>query len=795
MSFEVLARLTDIMGQYNAQALINDTTVAIKYFANSSADSIIINLAYSDVLTTNILDTSVPMVISLIPMTGTNKQGDLSWNLTFNPNQTGIFLINITFSLSNYEDALFIFHLTINKAQTTIYSSLPPDPTLYFDESFDFFLVYNNTDYNENITGLTEGAGITLNNTNISFLNRTGEYYWFRLNPVSLIVGYYATNITFEHVYFEISSINVSFEVLIHPTNISGQYGGQDIINDTTGVIEVFANSSADNIILNLKYISDISGMVLDTNTPLIISLILLTGTNEEGDLSWNLTFNPNQTGIFLINITFSLSNYEDALFIFHLTINKAQTVIHNSLPSDPTLYFDESLDFFLLYNNTDYNENITGLTEGAGITLNNTKVSFLNRTSEYYWYRLSPTPLPLGVHATNITFEHVYFEASFIIMSFDVLARLTDITGEYDGQALINDTTVVTRYFSNSSVDSITINLAYSDVLTTNILDTSTPMIVAFIPNTGTVKVGDLSWNLTFNPNQTGIFLINITFSLSNYEGALFIFHLTVIKAQTLIYNSLPSDPTIYYDESLDFFLLYNNTNYNENITGLIEGAGITLNNTNIDFLNRTGSYYWFRLSPITLSLGVHVTNITFEHVYFEASFIIMSFEVLARLTDITGEYDGQTLINDTTVVTRYFSNSSADSITINLAYSDVLTTNILDTSAPTIIVLIPTIGAVKVGDLSWNLSFDPNQTGVFLINITFSLSNYENALFIFHLTINKAQTVIHNSLPSDPTLYFDESLDFFLLYNNTDYNENITGLTEGTGITLNNTNIEFIN
>ncbi|MFX0183730.1 MAG: hypothetical protein ACFE95_11660 [Candidatus Hodarchaeota archaeon] len=795
LSFEVLARLTDITGQYDGQALINDTTVVTKYFANSSADSVIINLAYYDVLTTNILDTSAPTIITLISIISTTKEGDLSWNLTFNPNQTGVFLINITFSLSNYEDALFIVHLTINKAQTTIYNSLPSTPTVYYDESLDFFLLYNNTNYNENIIGLTEGDGITLNNTNIDFLNRTGDYYWFRLSPIPLVVGSYATNITFEHPYFKSSFIIVSFEVLIHPTNISGQYDGQPLINDTTVVTKYFANSSADSVIINLKYYSNITSTILDTNNPLITALIPITDTIKEGNLSWTLTFDPNQTGAFLINITFSLSNYEDALFIVHLTINKAQTIIYNSLPSTPTVYYDESLDFFLLYNNTNYNENITGLTEGDGITLNNTNIDFLNRTGDYYWFRLSPTPLLVGSYATNITFEHPYFESGFIIVSFEVLARLTDISGQYDSQPLVNDTTAVTKYYANSSADSVTINLAYYDVLTTNNLDTITPTIEALILITGTTKEGDLSWTLTFDPNQTGAFLINITFSLSNYEDTLFIVHLTINKAQTTIYNSLPPTPTVYYDESLDFFLLYNNTNYNENITGLTEGDGITLNNTNINFLNRTGNYYWFRLSPTPLVVGSYATNITFEYPYFESSFIIVSFEVLARLTDITGQYDGQALFNDTTVVTNFFANSSADSVIINLAYYDVLTTNILDTSTPMIEVLIPVTGTIKEGNLSWTLTFDPNQSGVFLINITFNLSNYEDALFIVHLTINKGQTTIYNSLPSTPTVYYDESLDFFLLYNNTNYNENITGLTKGDGITLNNTNVDFLN
>ncbi|MHA2095502.1 MAG: hypothetical protein ACW98F_12860, partial [Candidatus Hodarchaeales archaeon] len=684
---------TSISGVGEGQNLDNITGGLSKAYANSSADSIEINLRYYHKLANDTLNTNAPDIASQIPYGVPVKESNLTWTILFYPNKTGNFLINLTFSLTNYGSTTFIFNLTVTKSTTAIFSEIGTSTTLYYNESMDFFLLYNNTDYDENITGLTEGAGITLNSTKISFLNRTGEYYWFQLSPTTLGLGFHAINITFYHAYFESSSLIVSLEVLSRPTSTTGQYDSQALINDTTIVNLYFANSSADSLIINLEYYDVLTTNTLNTGAPTIESLIPITNTLKEGNLSWTITFNPNQTGIFLINITFSLTNYTTALFIFHLTVNKAPSTIYNSLLSDPQVFYDENEDFFLLYNNSYYNENITGLTQGLGITLNNTKVSFLNRTGNYYWFRLSPTTLVLGLHTSNITFYHSYFESSSLIVNFTVITRPTGITGLYNSQSLTNDTTIVNRYFANSSADVIAINLGYYDVLTTNILNTGAPTIESLIPITNTLKEGNLSWTITFNPNQTGIFLININFSLTNYTNALFIFHLTVNKAETAIYNSLSVDPIVYYDVSMDFYLLYNNTNYNENITGLAEGMGITLNNTKVSFLNRTGEHYWFRLSPNTLPLGFHITNMTFTHAYFETSSIIISFEVLARLTSITGQYNSQPLINDTTIVSKYFANSSADAVVINLEYYDILTTNTLDTSAPTIETLIPII------------------------------------------------------------------------------------------------------
>ncbi|MFW9855547.1 MAG: hypothetical protein ACFFFG_10825, partial [Candidatus Thorarchaeota archaeon] len=518
-------------------------------------------------------------------------------------------------------------------------------------------------DYNDTSGAPIGGGMITVDGNNANEINNV---YYYRLNTTDYAGEGIYSNLVINATHPNYVSREIVFDLIITPgeTSITGRSGGQTLTNITGGVSKSYANSSADNLSVNLRYYYILADDTLNTLAPSIVSPIPYNVPVKESNLTWTIVFNPNKTGSFLINVTFGLTNYNSSTFVFNLTVTKANTTIYSEIGTSAATYYNESLDFFLLYNNTEYNENITGLSEGAGITLNNTKVGFLNRTGDYYWFRIGPTTIPLGIHSTNITFAHIYFESSFIVVSFEVLPRPTDLTGQSGSQPLVNDTTVVTQYFANSSADSVVINLEYYDQFTSNILDTSSPLILAFIPITGTVKESNLSWTLTFNPNQTGSFLINISFNLANYKDALFIFHLTVFKAQTVIHSGLPSDPTVYHSEHLDFFLLYNNTNYNENITGLTLGSGITLNNSYIDFLNRTGDHYWFRLNPNSQAVGSYATNVTFSHIYFESSFIVVSFEVLPRPTDLTGQSGSQPLVNDTTVVTQYFANSSADSV-----------------------------------------------------------------------------------------------------------------------------------
>ena len=352
--------------------------------------------------------------------------------------------------------------------------------------------------------------------------------------------------------------------------------------------------------------------------------------------------------------------------------------------------------------------------------------------------------------------------------MSFQVIPRPTNITGLYNDQPLYNDTTIVNKYFANSSADGIIINLEYYDVLNTIVLSTSAPTLESFIPITSVIKEGNMSWTIIFNPNQTGIFVINLTFSLNNYTSALFIFHLIINKAETSIYLSLPNNPELSYGTFTDFFFLYINTNYNENITGLTEGAGITLNNTNISFLNRTGNCYWFRLSPTILPLGIHITNITFFHSYFENTSSIVIFNVFDRTMAIDNSLSNPT--NEQSIDflqqgERYF---------FNVFLNDSETNNPVNASIFSLPSKIEFLGIVSDGNHSF--SYNASLIGDFInLTIVFTRENYESIIYTISFTISPRNMVLESDLSTSQTIDYLQVGDIF--YFNVYLNDSRTG------------------
>ncbi|MHA2225363.1 MAG: hypothetical protein ACXAC8_09175, partial [Candidatus Hodarchaeales archaeon] len=282
-------------------------------------------------------------------------------------------------------------------------------------------------DYNDTLGDPIGGGTVTVDGNNTFNID---DIFYYLLNTTDYVgVGVYS-DLVINATHPDYVSKEIVFNLTITPgeTNISGRGEGLNLVNVTGGLSKAYANSSADNITINLRYYYLLADDTLNTGTPSIASQIPNYTPKKESNLTWTIVFNPNKTGSFLINITINLTNYNSSTFVFNLTVTKATTTIYSEIGTSATVYYNENVDFFFLYNNTNYNENITGLTEGAGITLNTTYITFLNRTGDYYWFRLNPTPLAVGTYATNITFEHPYFESSSIIASFEVLARSTSI-------------------------------------------------------------------------------------------------------------------------------------------------------------------------------------------------------------------------------------------------------------------------------------------------------------------------------------------------------------------------------
>ncbi|MHA2073588.1 MAG: hypothetical protein ACW97X_03140, partial [Candidatus Hodarchaeales archaeon] len=756
---------------------------------------------------------------------------------------------------------------------------------------------------NENITGLTNISGITIDNTSkVLYLNSTGDFYWFKFAPSPLASGIHVINITFDHIYYNTSSINLTFNVILRLTGIEGAdaLNGTSLINGTSTYTRYYSPSSYDNFSFSLRYydnLTDQTLVVLDDNINILAHLSIDTNYTTDGSNNWTFILDGSLLGTYQILITFTLENYRNSTFIVTLILKETNSSIGNQ-SVNPNLYpieitngsdfyfwvtwmseynepiIDSNIDIsnplYVVLNSTDevtgnhtfkftptitgsinititfettnytattFNINITSIettsasintttlvlewrknttlqiwynnSAGSPITgatiivdSDNLNPALFDVVSEAYYYKLNSTKyLTIGNYPSIQILASYYFHRNqTIFFNLIILPGNTSISCFSDSIEVYNDTTVIEQLFASSSADELDISLSYYHILTSDILDIGTPLIESLFPFS--MNEINSNWTIMLNPNTTGSFIINITFSLPNYESSKFIFHLNVKKAATTIYKEVVNGTNVFYNESFDFSLLYVNSNYNENITGLVEDIGIIIDNkTRVEFLYWSGNYTIFRFSPTPLSVASYSITITLKDTkLYNASLLTVLFNIIPRLTNITSSdtLDGSILENNSKTFYRHFSPSSFDNFSIWLRYYDLFTGQTLIVPS---ISLIETDSSIYIDtpirddtSYNWSLTFDASIIGTYTITITFSLDNYSTCRFIVFYTIQKADTKISkssiNPTPSPNNVTSNNVFEFWIEWQN-EYNECIN---DSNGVMINSTDIFLI-
>jgi hypothetical protein len=751
--------------------------------------------------------------------------------------------------------------------------------------------------YNDSSGDPIPGAEIFVigDSENVSY--NSGAYFYTLYSTNFPGVGFYPDNLIFAtHSNYTSSQVNFSVTITPGDTSINTWSKGQPILNNTPEYTRIYANSSMDNVSINISYYSIITNETLSTSSPVVASLLPYYVPFEELNNTWTLTFNPNQTGSFIINISFSLTNYNTSVFCFHLSVKKGETTIYSELSTPENIYYNEESDFFLVYNNINYNENITGLTNISGITIDNTsKVLYLNSIGDFYWFKFAPSPLALGIHVINITFDHIYYNRSSINLTFNVILRPTGIEGAdaLNGTNLINGTSSYTRFYSPSSYDNFSFSLRYYDNRTDQtlvVLEDNINISAHSSIDANYATDGSNNWTFILDGSLIGTYQIQITFTLENYHNSTFIVSFILKETNSSIGNQsvdlglypieIDNGSDFYFwvtwmsdynepiidsnidisnpiyvvlnstDEvtgnhtfkftptitgSINITLTFETTNYtattfNINITST-EATSASINATTLvlEWRKNTTIQIWYNNSagsPITgatiivdadyqnpalfdvvseayyykLNSTKFLTIGNYSSIQINASYffhrnqtIFFDLIILPGNTSISCFSDGIEVYNDTTVIEQPFASSSADELNISLSYYHSLSTDILDVGTPILESLLPF--SMNEINSNWTIMLYPNTTGSFIINITFSLSNYKSSKFIFHLNVEKAATTIYHEVVNGTNVFYNESFDFSLLYVNSDYNENITGLVEDIGIIIDNkTKIEFL-
>jgi hypothetical protein len=438
---------------------------------------------------------------------------DQSYNATFNtsgiiPGTVG----NITVTTHvnwfiNWTKVVFI-----NFVDSSLLNLDPPNLVLEWRENITLridYLTLNGTPISN--------ANIQVNYS-YAIYNDTMAAYTYRLNTTDFPgVGTYS-NIPINVTHLEYVSRHINFSLTIIPgaTNITGIANGEVCLNNSEFYIP-FANSSADSIYFNLQYYHAQTNDNLTSTEPYIESLIPHISSDMETDTSWTLTFNPNKTGRFVINITFNLTNYCPIFFMLNLNVENAQTMIQINSLTPVEIYYSESVEFSTFFLNTEWDENIT-LSEYGSIEIDDqAHLHFLNRTGEFYWFRFSGTQISLGLHTIQILFSHPYFKTSAISVVFSVIEMSTskisvsDVHFSNNGSIMVEDALSITiddyrtiREISIGSSDGINLWLNGTPVPEMNILVLQLSQ-APFSLNLSTIGWQYGSYNLTIQIHTIG--------------------------------------------------------------------------------------------------------------------------------------------------------------------------------------------------------------------------------------------------------------------------------------------------
>ncbi|MHA2248253.1 MAG: hypothetical protein ACXADY_25105, partial [Candidatus Hodarchaeales archaeon] len=692
-----------------------------------------------------------------------------NWTIEFNGTAVGNFLVNITFTLDNHTAATFQIRYVISQAHTTIISEIEQTTHLWND-SYDFALVVNNSD-----------ANITIDYPlKVELLNQTNDKYWFRFAAIALPIDTHDINISFSHDYFENSSILVAFTIIKRPTSLEARdaLNNSLLTNETATYYRQFSTGYADNFSIRISYYDANTGSVLNVTTDPIIekdSSLLIFKTKNILTYNWTIEFNGTAVGNFLVNITFTLDNYTAATFQIHYVIMQAHTTIISEIEQTTHLWND-SYDFVLVVNNSDYNENIT-LFSSANITIDYPlKVELLNQTNDKYWFRFAPTALPIDTHDINISFSHDYFENSSILVTFTIIKRPTNIIGtdKINGTILINGTSTYYRGYSPIHNDNISLWLRYYDFFSNQTLNVTAVeiQINETIDYSYSKDSSSLNWTFVFNGSAIGRFAINFTFNLNNYEITMFSVIYVIQQANTKIQirslEPIPSLTDVKSGNDYEFWLVWQ-SEYNEYLNA---SEGVITNTSNIIMIQTniiTGNHTF-----IFTTSGIG----TFT---FKLSFVIQNYTQLDFIIRFN-------VYNGTLFIDEFLSDPKSNQTINNLQFGEIYYFNVFlkdnETSEPincSVYTLPPNtafLGINTIGNHSFR--YDCIQAGHFSnLKITFYLENYHSLDYLISfevspgkLTVNTSLSTLNNGSTID-TLQYGDVYDFVIFLT-----DNRTGL-----------------
>ncbi|MFX0100876.1 MAG: hypothetical protein ACFFCS_14975 [Candidatus Hodarchaeota archaeon] len=310
--------------------------------------------------------------------------------------------------------------------------------------------------------------------------------------------------------------------------------------------------------------------------------------------------------GTYSLTITAGLTNYQTALAAFVLVIQQIPTelIAYNnsgSLQNSYTIYWGETIDIALIYNNTETGSPIAGATVQPSGAITNSSYS-----ENPPWYNFTFDSSTFGLpNVYVITMSAI--KANHTSSSVQITVNVLPITTELRTY----NATIQTTSFDQVYGENITVKVLLYDLI--NSVPVSIVNISTSVPSVVILPVGGEPGNYTVTLNTTnwltdGIKQFTITGQSTNYVTDSEVITLNILSITTGIGvyindqdRSVSLQETINYLDSFDITVYFNDT-FN---TLPVTGATLSL-----QFTNGSGTYQ-FPLVPVGGQPGNYTVNL----------------------------------------------------------------------------------------------------------------------------------------------------------------------------------------
>ncbi|MFX0093560.1 MAG: hypothetical protein ACFFBD_17545, partial [Candidatus Hodarchaeota archaeon] len=290
---------------------------------------------------------------------------DVEMNLTVDNNHEFQTNVSTTFNLDWIIYGIYLTSLTENTSGAL---------TLRWTESTTIEIEYKQTD------GTPISSATVQVNSTAAYESSSKYYLNFESSnfPGISRIGTYTLSITATRTGYQSQATSITVTITKAPSTIEANGGA--LVNGTT-IIRAYADSDSDAYVLALKYYNVLNNDPIYDPNPTVQTSIPY-GSSYANDI-WTFTFNPDKTGDIAVTVSFNNINHEDSGFRITLRVNTANTALEDVVTPN-TVTFGTYFVFSIRFRNTDYNENIAGVSPTINDT---TKLTFLYYSNGHYWF------------------------------------------------------------------------------------------------------------------------------------------------------------------------------------------------------------------------------------------------------------------------------------------------------------------------------------------------------------------------------------------------------------------------